>query len=85
LEVLGFNGRREDIKKKKNKGGGEPYTIRRPPSGFFLAFLLWPQSLPPSDTFHSLGAATPRRERAHHMGDIIVHSHLSSSPTKKKA
>jgi len=54
-------GEEKTHQRKKDKGGGEPYASRRPPlqAFFFLAFLLRSQSLPPSDTFHSL-ISTPR-------------------------
>jgi len=54
-------GEEKTHQRKKDKGGGEPYTSRRPPLFrlFFFAFLLRSQSLPPSDTFHSL-ISTPR-------------------------
>jgi hypothetical protein len=54
-------GRRENTSKKERQRGRRTlYQPPPPPSGFFfLAFLLRSQSLPPSDTFHSL-ISTPR-------------------------
>jgi len=66
-EVITRNPKRKIIRRKKNtslkqkkenKGGGEPYTSRRPFQPFF--FFSSPISISsPSDTFHSL-IPTPR-------------------------
>jgi hypothetical protein len=76
-------GKKKNTSLKKKKGGGKPYTSRRPLQPFWLFFsglnlsphqtLFIPQSQPP-------GAATPHKKRAYHTGE----QHCAQPPHPRK-